>query len=387
VVTSRFSQRLSIALVCLVVFLTLPSSPLLATNDPPGLDVASLDYETRISTEVAPLARSLPEFAGIYMDRATDGRAVVMLTRANPHAEDAMRALVGDAAQGIEFTYVTHSYAELQKAIDLLWEQWPNRFDGRLPVAIGLNTIGNSLDLYVEQDQVDATSAAKDALSKLVGIPISVIVSPPVTSRACTDRDHCTSPMKAGNRIHKGSNYGSLCTMGFHVVHGTAKQFLTAGHCILTGSPNWYHQGYGFVGPWAAHAVGNGGFDSALIDMPAAQVSNKIYGTSWPVGGWVWATVGHTVYKSAGAQNGVFPSFIHSDYVTYILPECNCMLYGATMELTPGTAGDSGSPIYEVHSNSKAYAVGTDLGTLGQYSVLSRIGDAVNRWGLSMVTS
>ena len=38
-------------------------------------------------------------------------------------------------------------------------------------------------------------------------------------------------------------------------------------------------------------------------------------------------------------------------------------------------------------TNSRAYAVGTDLGTLGDYTLLSRMGDAVSRWTLMMITS
>jgi hypothetical protein len=74
--------------------------------------------------------------------------------------------------------------------------------------------------------------------------------------------------MKGGIVIRKGSTGGDRCTMGFHVVAGSDVQFVTAGHCGYSGSNNWYHQSYGYVGSEQATLYGNNGIDIMKDALP-----------------------------------------------------------------------------------------------------------------------
>lgn len=385
---TRVFRHATVALLIFSMSSVLPSA-VSAGGPDLGVDVAVLKFQEQITTAVAPVARSLPEFAGIYIESLEDQRAVVLLTAPNATAESSFRELGGTGT--IEVRYVPHSYLELQAAIDALWAASPRVLGVAQPVAIGLNTIANSLDVYVEAADAAAARSSTEAVQDLLGVPVSIIESPPVQEFACTDRDHCTSPMKAGNRVREGGVSGPVCTMAFHIRMGTDEQFLTAGHCTWDGPRTWYHQGLGVpVGDRISNGMVAAGIDMARVQMPDAQASASIYGTTslpyFPVYGMEWPVVGASVSKSAGMSQAVYASTIQDDYLTWTSPTCKCVVHGGKMAATPGMAGDSGSPIYATHSNYKAYAIGTDSGSLGSSTIFARVADAANFWGFALVT-
>ncbi|HEX2766720.1 MAG TPA: hypothetical protein VHR55_08825 [Candidatus Limnocylindria bacterium] len=344
------------------------------------------EYQFRISGDVASVARDLPGYAGMYFDHAADGRAVVLLTAATAASDAALRsAAAGDV---FDVKQVPHSYSALQSAIATTWQRWEESVEGGQPIAIALNTIANGIDIYVGWVDLAAVANAVDDIERMAGVPVQVLGSDPVSETACNDREHCTSPERAGIVIHRGSPTSTAkCTMAFHVRYGSDEQFVTAGHCGYGSSQSWYHQGLPSyaMAPRASLLFG-GGIDMRRINLLDSQASAIIYPNTYPVGGWRWPLVGENVFVSAGVSDRVVENIVQDDYLTWTSPSCGCVVSGAKMTSTPGGAsGDSGSPVFIIGLN-KTYAIGTGSGTLGSSDIFARMGDAVNRWGITLVT-
>ena len=344
-----------------------------------------------IARQVAPIARGLPHFAGIYLDNTRDGRAVVLLTERDARAESSMSALT-PPIPGIEFVVVAHSYAQLVAAADAALAGWKD-VAGHSAIAVSVSTMNNGLDVHVAWEDVTSAQGAIAAAEDAFGVPVHILGSDALQELACTDRDHCTTPMKAGNRVRKGSSVGTLCTMAFHIRIGTNEQFLMAGHCGYSGSNYWYHQGYGsaFLGSEQANGLTIGAspkFDIMRVEMPDAQASPKVYGVPNQIVGWQWPLNGQAVTVSAGVSDRVITNWVIDDYITYTNGNCGCSAKGTkTTQTSGGSPGDSGSPTFATDPPSlNAYAVG--LGVVGGsgYDIVARIGDAIQWWGLGLVT-
>jgi hypothetical protein len=189
-------------------------------SGPPGITQDRLAFETDVHLRLAPYARELPNYAGIYLDNSQGGRAVVLLTSRDPFAEETMRGMVGDTP-GIEIRQVKHSYTLLKAAVDRTWDVWPEMGRDEELVAVGLDVMNNEIDVYLSSVDLDVVEAVEADLSAAIGVPVDVDTGEPITTSACTNRENCASPMKAGIVIHKGSTTGSKCTMAFHVRYGT----------------------------------------------------------------------------------------------------------------------------------------------------------------------
>lgn len=367
------------------------ADPVWETNGPPRLD--NEHFQRVISKVVAPIARALPSFAGIYLDNTRDGRAVVMLTERDELAEDLMRALA-PSDPGIERVLASHTYEELVTAADSALSLWPT-ITGHDAVGVSVSTQNNGLDVHVLWEDLPAASEAVDEAEGILGVRVHALGSDPLRELTCSDRDHCTNPMKAGNLIRKGNVNGSKCTMGFHVVRGGSnEQFLTAGHCGYPGLSQWYHQGYGYVGSSVANGLTistSPKFDILRVEMPDSQASPVIFGDNvyLAFSGWEWPMVGSVVWVSAGSSDRVVHNAVIDDYFTYTNASCGCTAKGfKTSQTSGGAPGDSGSPTYVKDPPSlQAFAVGIGVEGQAGYDIAARVGDAVQQWDLTIVTN
>jgi len=129
-------------------------------------------------------------------------------------------------------------------------------------------------------------------------------------------------------------------------------------------------------------------FDIMRVEMPDVQASNRIYGDAGTINGWEWPLVGSIVKVSAGVSNRIVFNGVIDDYITYTDSKCGCAAKGTkTSQTLGGMPGDSGSPTYvEDPPSLSRYAVGLGVVGASGYDIVARIGDALQYWGLTLVT-
>src|SRR5699024_5359405 len=159
-----------------------------------------------------------------------EGGAVHLLfTDRDAQREHELLARIENASRPIEFDLAEFPYAALRDALEPAWVAMEAR--GLTAYQIGLDVRSYAVNIAV--DGTDFAKAQRElaGISAAIGVAVDLRAGLPAIPQACTDREHCTSPMKAGNVTRRGSTTGGRCTMGFHVRIGTDEQFITAGHC------------------------------------------------------------------------------------------------------------------------------------------------------------
>ncbi|MEO6208159.1 MAG: hypothetical protein ABIP77_09430 [Candidatus Limnocylindrales bacterium] len=230
------------------------------------------------------------------------------------------------------------------------------------------------------------------ALSKALSVPIQVTVEPSDPDLHCTlSRDHCNAPMKAGNKIRRGTSTSSnICTMGFHIRVGGDEQFLTAGHCgFQPGFDEWYHQGYS--GIFAAGvalkvplAYRQSGFDFMRLQMPDTEVSDDIFDSSQNITGSAYPIVGQIICASMAMSNQVDCGSVTVANTTWTSQGCACLVSGGGYTGIAAIVGDSGSPIYALGGGSSEPA--TAIGMVNTLTHFARVKDALSFYGATLVT-
>ncbi|MGH2454824.1 MAG: hypothetical protein ACRDHD_00990 [Candidatus Limnocylindria bacterium] len=343
---------------------------------------ARMQYEEEVEQRVAPFVRVLPSYGGMYFDQRDAGRFTVQLTEADAATRSAIENLMPDGPD-IAFGTVEEPYAALESATRRVFEVWESLTDLPMPYHSSLDTRANLIRILVDESFLANAQALQPALEEALGVPVAVGVGHPADPQACSSRDYCTNPIKSAVIVRRGSTTGTPCTMAFQVLKNGDEQFLTAAHCALSGSNQWYHKGYGFLG-WEVQSLWSGGYDAVRIGLPDAQKTNWMYGDGYVVG-WTWPSVGAVLIQNQAVSNTL--SF------TEVLDDWTCWSYsgqtlcGAKMEGVGGVGGDSGSPLYRFFT-SQLYAVGINFGGDGSGNgLMTRLGDVLSRMGVSLVTS
>lgn len=152
-----------------------------ATDDQtvsPGL-IEALGYPEQMSfmadvaDDVAPYARSLDTFGGIWLDRSGDGKLVVALTQDDPAVAANLRARMPTAAPRLEIVIVDHSYARLVDGLSKIHEAWSSINAEITPVTWWVNEQSNDLSISFTAEDLQHVSADDIAsLQDSVGVPI-----------------------------------------------------------------------------------------------------------------------------------------------------------------------------------------------------------------------
>lgn len=338
-----------------------------------------MQYEQTIEEDVGPYVRSRTSFGGMYFDEIDGGHLVVLLTADDATIQHAVEARMPNGPS-VEFRTVEYSHAELQAATRRVFDIWPSVTDLPGPYHATLDTIANRVTVLVDPSFVTRAEVLETELSSLLGVPVSIGSGYPAEAEACSSRDNCTNPIKSAVLIRKGSNTGSPCTMAFQIIKNGDIQFLTAAHCATSGSNNWYHKGYGYLGN-EQQSLWSSGYDAVRIGFPDSQKTNWMYDDGYVVG-WSWPSVGEVVIQNEAMSDSV--------NFTEILDDWTCWSYsgqtlcGAKMEGVGGVGGDSGAPLYRFFSAS-LYAVGINFGGDGNGNgLLTRVGDVLSRMGITL---
>lgn len=271
---------------------------------------------------------------------------------------------------------VQYSQAQLRAAVSKAWEVWEAN-GAPEAYSIAVDTPANALRIDVAPENLDAAQKYVENISTMMGVPVFIGIGERPEESACTNRDNCHTPMKAGIVIRKGStSSGTKCTMGFHIQVGTDEQFVTSGHCGYSGSNSWYHQSFGFVGSELNTQYYEGGRDIMTVQISDSQDSSMVYNRTTEISaGWV-PYDGEGVCASRGVSATAWAcGVIQDNFLSWIGGHCSCTLYGADSSIA-FIEGDSGSPI--VDSIFQNTAVGVASTTNGYFAILA---DALIEWG------
>jgi hypothetical protein len=319
------------------------------------LDLAGrMNFAVSLDDEFLPFLRSLPTYAGVWIDQPSNGAVVAMLTELDPTTVGALEERLPKSNRGLRVEVATHTYAQLVSGAAKLRTLW-DALD-IAAIAVGVDTPGNRLFVTVVSEDAPRARSKAEELTAQIDLPVEVRLGDVGHDAACTDREHCTNPMRAGIVIHRGSTTSNwYCTMSWHIHVGTDEQFLTAGHCGY-GTPNqWFHQGFGAtsIGTETATVYANGGKDAMRVGLYDSQASNLVYarshdgllgtGQSLPV-------VGEAVCVSLGKSDEPDCGTVHDDWLSWTSETANYTVWGGDTSGIYPIGGDSGSPLYTVHT-------------------------------------
>ncbi len=363
-----------------------------APTPPVDENSAGVDaIQDEVLPTLVPYAQSLPGYVDGYFDQYHEWRLVLQFeTGRSPDRADLLERLPPGVAEP-RIETVTHSAAQLHEAMLEAWSLVPKRTH---LVGVSVDTINNGLVIEVAPGELDDAARVATEVTERLGMPVVAAEAVPPLEVACTTRENCYSPMKAGTVIRKGSTSGAGCTMGFHVQVGSDEQFVTAGHCSYSGSLYWFHAGYptadclgdiGCIGSRTATQYPGSQRDIMRVQMSDSQDSNLIWSTSGsigPVGAAVDPLLNMWVCQMRGAtQSQPWQcGYVTSTSTSWTGTACDCTIIGARSTYLGGIGGDSGSPIVAT-AGGLYKAVGL-LNTTGGHFV--RVQDALAAWGVTI---
>lgn len=358
----------------------LPSGPF-DYDDLSSQQVVELNTRAdQINTAAEWVASSLATdsaYGGLYVDTTRPDQLVVVVTD-DEFRNEFLQQVPEDLRDSVEVAVQEFSEAELLEQARTMMTEWraitgsPDQ-----PHATDTHVDTGRLELFFSPD-AKVTSAMVDAAEARASIPIDVRLTKPEVDSACSSRANCSSPMRAGIQIRKGSSSGAQCTMGFHIQVGSDEQFLTNGHCGYTGSNNWYHAGFGLIGSETSGNYQYLGVDAMSVQISDSQDSNLVYGTTSATSARD-PIKNETICKSLGYST---PSIrcgqVTSSAAVYTSSTCNCQVIGNSTNVTQ-SGGDSGSPV----KSGTSTAVGLGTTASGRIAPMQLI---LNTLGVSLRT-
>ncbi|MCL7453319.1 MAG: S1 family peptidase, partial [Anaerolineae bacterium] len=226
---------------------------------------------------VLPFVESLPTFAGAFFDHQAGGELVILLTAADDLAQAEILSLA-PAGRRTKVELVEYTQAQLREALPRARAAW-TAIGGPEAYAVVVDTPANAIRIDVDPVNLEEAEKLAAGVGAAIDLPVFVAVGERPQESACTDRENCTSPMRGGIVIYHTKSPGVIgqCTMGFHIQVGSDEQFVTAGHCGYSGSNNWYHTGYGYVGNERNTQYYNNGRDIMTVQISDSQDSSILY--------------------------------------------------------------------------------------------------------------
>lgn len=330
------------------------------------------DFASATRDTVLPFVRELPTFAGAYYDHSSNGDLIILLTAAEADVRNEISSLA-PAGRETRVEIVDYTQLELRESIRMVQEVWPT-VGGPEIYTVAVDEPANAIRVEVNLSDLAYAEKVINELASIIRVPMFATVGEKPIETVCTGRENCYSPMKGGIVIRKGSTAGARCTMGFHVITGSDVQFVTAGHCGYSGSNNWYHQGYGYVGSEQTSLYGNNGIDIMRIQMSNGQASESLYDSAAAINAVDWPITGMWVCASLGVSNSWSCGTVSDNYTSWTGAACNCTIYGG--DTTHSIIdGDSGAPL--VDGNLPYSAIGVMNTASGKFAIMK---DALPNW-------
>ena len=353
-------------------------------------------------------------FGGIVLSQ--NGRIELYTTGATTSLVSSVKNAAGSTP--VDIISVTRPYSQLLDITAQIDALYPSLTARGLKLAQwGPNEAAN--DVVVQASPADVASVTA-ALAKFNGV-VKVIASTEVINPA-SSRLVDSSPWNGGDNT--AMDNGSDCSSGPVIINAfTVKQLLTAGHCYLTTANNTmsgsiyrtfngshFLGGSGTLMGNASAELDSSGYDDAIINAPGsgldwrtpnsttagtavkqAAVESSMVGSSVCASGAFdgekCSAIVSSINQSAPGSDGYVR--IHSVFAT----NANFVLAGP---------GDSGSPVYSVHSSGlfvdgmlwgtsgglacPNYNTGVRYDTCGKTIVYQDLTSILNHLGVSLYT-
>lgn len=317
-------------------------------------ELTKLDLEGRIAFEsqaeqgVLAFAESLPGYAGAYFDQTGNGSLTILLT--NEVGADEIERLAPPGDRPVKVLPASHTYEDLTAAVDRLVKEWPSVYPTIELMGVAIDPRSNGLQAHVQASDLAAGWERIQELANLTGVAVHLASGQKEVLMSCTDRHHCTDPMRAGDWIY--SSTGEYCALGFWVrTQSGDERMVTAGHCSGQNGPpgtleGWYHQGYGYLG---SEISGQNWYyslnhDVMVVQGPDSQAGNRVYGESRTIRALDVPYTGESVCASLTKSNHVDCGTVTGALQWYVVNGYG--LWGAGFSGISIIGGDSGSPVY-----------------------------------------
>ena len=357
-----------------------------------------MTFVSQLNEELLPYVRSLPTYAGAWIDQTANGSLVVMLTVRDAALQKTIAAMAPLGGRAVRFEIAPNSDHDIAAALDKLVASWPTAAPNIALVEAGVDTIGNGLLVTVAASEVRVAEAAV----RSIGLPASIHVAVQAGSPAvdvCSPARICSLPVKAGIVVENSyAGSGRTCTMAWHIALANGdKQWMTAGHCgraylppHVNPSTRWYHQGYGYLGDNQSNLedLPSTKKDEMRIQMPDALATPAIYGQGGSTIAAALPVVGEALCASKGISDAIQCGTVTTTWTSWTSTDCNpaCTVYGAGMSGISAIPGDSGSPLYQVINQGGGQRYIVPVGVLDTAGGLfARVSDALSYWGATIV--
>ena len=329
---------------------------------------------------LTPYVMRLDSYAGMWFDQRDNGSLTIALTLNDAATRGAIEARLPAKSRGLHFVELPTPYRQLKVAAKASAKVWDGFIEAGAPklLSMSVDTRSNGIRVGVAAGDTDAALPYARRLQAQFGVQVSVRQEEVGSDTACTDRDHCTNPLRPGIRLAKGDTTVDDCALAWHVgwegLTGGGVNFITAGHCGYTGNNCWYHTGYSGpsgrrVGCEIKTLLGPDGFDIMLVGMYDDQACDCMYGSAI-AGFWGWigeaSHLGAVVKASRAHTDTSTVGTITDEWASWISDKGgNVRVWGLDTDI-PSNPGDSGSPVYFSHDGWGV--VGTLSNSIGRVS-------------------
>lgn len=340
-------------------------------------------FAQHVEANAIPYAQSLLGFGGVYFDAASNGELVVILKGPDVVGQAGIASRMPAVSRGLRFVFRALTDKDLKAAVRRTETQWDALLPGIQLMRASTDLPGGRIVVDVPAADLSAAQKATAALTDALGAPVTVRASSmDAVDTACTDRDHCVSPIKAGIRLYKGAiDTYNECTLGWMVDYFADGQFVTSGHCGYKGSDSWLHPGISgnhVLGSEQADDYHNNGHDVMRVSMLDSQLGTGIYAETRPTSVEGYGYTGLAVFDSRGHANIIDGGTVASDYVRWYSNTGGFYVYGGSTNGIAQIGGDSGSPLYERYTSTMAAAIGIVDTADGNFTQVADIDSYLN---------
>jgi len=338
------------------------------------LDLAGrMAFAERVDENLRPFLLSLDSFAGIYYEPET-GDLVIRMRNRGQQVEAQIAARVPEGGRW-RIQVADVSEAELVDGSSVaLAAVKASRTRLDMP-SVGVDTAAGSLYLPVRPDQLAAGRQVASQVADATGLAVDLRAAEPDAPAHCTLRTHCHGPTAAGIVVTNGRT----CTMGFHIVAGGDREFVTSGHCSYGMFGNAYRHAAlaNALGAPAQWLYFQGGQDIVRVNLTAGEESDNVFNEGTDIIGMGTPAQGETLCASLGAGSNIIKcGTVTTTWVSNNFGAAwgSFDLWGGDMSYTT-IGGDSGSPVYRRipgGTGDRLRAVGVNSSVGGHFARLDQ---------------
>jgi hypothetical protein len=303
-------------------------------------------------------------FAGVSIDHRKGGRIKVQMV--NPDPSDNIKGLFPSDAV-VDVVAVNYSLADLRGKSEAVSRRLNE--SGWVLAGVPVDMVSINLELNAVELIIDPAYAANlEPVLAAVDSDVRVALQPRRNFEPTANTDAAAAGGQLLGYWEGGSTYHpeAACSTAFPVIRNGSEGVLTAYHCLATPFGNWYYTthdpGLQDVGSWKASAQSQpGGVESAVLGyrdmLPKIWYPTSSNWNTYKVVRYAWTDgipTGVGFHMTAPKTNTRYYSWAGVDKFDATVLGYEHMQIGWVCS----QSGDSGSPVYTVHSDGTVVAGG-----------------------------